>query len=161
QGLRAVRLERSPALRASLAPALPASRAQPGPPETMAALGLVADIHGNRQALAAVLAELERHAPDRILCLGDIVGYNADPDACASMLRGRGVLAIAGNHDLIALGELDFVRCSSKARYSLERTRQRLSAPTRVYLAGLPRTPAGCGSIVLIHGGVRDVREYM
>lgn len=127
----------------------------------MAVYGLVADVHGNREALAAVLAALERRGVRKLLCLGDIVGFNADPDECVAMLRERDCLAIAGNHDLIGLGRLDFARCSNKARYSLKRTRRNLAAPSAAYLAALPDYRVIDGSIVLVHGGVRDVEQYM
>ena len=99
----------------------------------MALYGIVADIHGNREALAAALAALER----------------------------RGALAIAGNHDLIALERLDFSRCSDKARHALKRTRRALARATRDYLAALPPARTLEGGIVLVHGGVRDVQQYM
>jgi predicted phosphodiesterase len=127
----------------------------------MALYGVVADIHGNREALAAALAELERRGVERLLCLGDIVGYNADPDDCVALLRSRGALAIAGNHDLIALGRLDFARCSNKARYALERTRRRLGGDAASYLDGLPPHRVIENRVVLVHGGVRDVEQYM
>jgi predicted phosphodiesterase len=127
----------------------------------MATLGLIADIHGNREALAAVLAQLARRGAERIVCLGDIVGYNADPELCVRMLRQRAAAAVAGNHDLIAVGAGDFSRCSNKARYALERTRRRLSTASRAYLARLPRALALEGGIVLVHAGVRDVGQYL
>jgi predicted phosphodiesterase len=127
----------------------------------MARYGLVADIHGNREALAAALAALDRLAVGRLLCLGDIVGYNADPDECVAMLRERAALAIAGNHDLIGLGRLDFARCSNKAMYSLKRTRRNLAPASAAYLAALPANQVVDGRILLVHGGVRDVEQYM
>jgi len=127
----------------------------------MALYGLLADIHGNREALAAALAALDRRGARRLLCLGDIVGYNADPDECVEMLRERGALSIAGNHDLIGLGRLDFARCSNKAMYSLKRTRRRLSPASAAYLAALPGHRVVDEHIVLVHGGVRDVEQYM
>jgi predicted phosphodiesterase len=127
----------------------------------MAVYGVVADIHGNREALSAALAALDRRGIDNLLCLGDIVGYNADPDDCVSMLASRGALAIAGNHDLIALGRLDFARCSNKAMYSLKRTRRRLGAEAAAYLATLPPNRVVDERVVLVHGGVRDVEQYM
>jgi predicted phosphodiesterase len=127
----------------------------------MALYGLVADIHGNREALAAALAALERRQVAGLLCLGDIVGYNADPDECVSMVRERGALAIAGNHDLISLGRLDFARCSSKAMYSLKRTRRALAAQSLAYLAALPPNRVPDERVVLVHGGVRDVQQYL
>jgi predicted phosphodiesterase len=127
----------------------------------MAVYGVVADIHGNREALAATLEALATRGVERLLCLGDLIGYNADPDECVAMIRARGALAIAGNHDLIALGRLDFRRCSSKAAYSLKRTRASVAPETRAYLAALPPNRMLDGGIVLVHGGVRDVQQYM
>jgi predicted phosphodiesterase len=127
----------------------------------MAIYGVIADIHGNREALSAALAALERRGVRQLLCLGDIVGYNADPDECVTMLRERGALSIAGNHDLIALRRLDFARCSNKAMYALKRTRRRLATDSAAYLAGLPDTRVIEERVALVHGGVRDVEQYM
>jgi predicted phosphodiesterase len=127
----------------------------------MAVYGIVADIHGNREALVAVLEALAQRGVERLLCLGDLIGYNADPDECVAIMRARGALAIAGNHDLITLGRLDFRRCSSKAAYSLKRTRRSVAPETRAYLETLPPNRLLDGGIVLVHGGVRDVQQYM
>lgn len=128
----------------------------------MGPYGVIADIHGNREALAAVLAALDARGVRRLVCLGDVIGYNADPDECAEMLRSRGVLAIAGNHDLIGLGRLDTRRCSNNARYALQRTRRTLQRETRAWLATLPASlELEDGAVVLVHGGVRDVQQYM
>lgn len=127
----------------------------------MALYGVIADLHGNLEALAAALAVLDARGVRRLACLGDVVGYNADPDECAQALRERGAAAIAGNHDLIGLGRLDLRRCSNKARYSLERTRRALSRETRDYLGALPPHRVLEDGVVLVHGGVRDVQQYM
>jgi len=127
----------------------------------MALYGVVADIHGNREALAAAFAALESRAVERIVCLGDIVGYNADPDECVEMVRSRCALSIAGNHDLIGLGRLDFRRCSNKAEYSLRRTRRVLAPASVEYLLRLPPHCVLEDGVVLVHGGVRDVQQYM
>jgi predicted phosphodiesterase len=127
----------------------------------MARYGVLADIHGNREALEAALAVLDRRDVRRLLCLGDIVGYNADPDECADMLRRRGALAIAGNHDLIGTGHMGFERCSNNAAYALRRTRRLLGAQTAEWLESLPSRLAVDRDVVLVHGGVRDVQLYM
>ena len=127
----------------------------------MAVYGVVADVHGNREALGAVLAALAQRGAKDLLCLGDIVGFNADPDECVTMLRERGALSIAGNHDLIGLGRLDAGRCSTKAMYSLKRTRRVLAPASARYLATLPDYRVIGESIVLVHGGVRDVEQNM
>jgi predicted phosphodiesterase len=127
----------------------------------MARYGVLGDIHGNREALEAVLRALEARGIEQFLCVGDVVGYNADPDECAAMLRSRRVAAIAGNHDLIGTGRLDFARCSNKAAWSLRRTRARLARETAAWLERLPPHRLIEDEVALVHGGVRDVEQYM
>ncbi|HUQ26039.1 MAG TPA: metallophosphoesterase family protein [Burkholderiales bacterium] len=127
----------------------------------MARTGVLADIHGNREALVAVLAALEARGVDRLACLGDIVGYNADPDECAAMMRERRALAIAGNHDLISVRRLGFGRCSNNAAYALRRTRRTIAGETAAYLEALPLNREIEPGVMLVHGGVRDVQQYM
>jgi len=127
----------------------------------MALYGILGDIHGNREALEAALARLEACGAARLLCVGDIVGYNADGDDCVAMLRERGALSVAGNHDLIGTGMLGFERCSNKAMHSLKRTRRSLRGQTVSELRALPDHRMIEERILLIHGGVRDVQQYM
>jgi predicted phosphodiesterase len=127
----------------------------------MALYGLLGDIHGNREALQAALGRLDAHGVDRIVCVGDLVGYNADPDACVELLRERGATCIAGNHDLIGTGRLGFERCSNKAMHSLKRTRRLLRPDTAAYLRSLPSHHVLEERFLLTHGGVRDVQQYM
>ena len=127
----------------------------------MALYGVIADIHGNREALQTALAALERRGIRKLLCLGDVVGYNADPDECAEMLKSRGALAIAGNHDLIGTGRLGFERCSNQAMYALKRTRRSLACSTAEWIATLPPHRLIGDDVVLVHGGVRDVQQYV
>jgi predicted phosphodiesterase len=127
----------------------------------MALYGVLGDIHGNREALEAALAALDARGVERVLCVGDLVGYNADPDACVEMLRRRGAISIAGNHDLIGTGRLGFERCSNKAMHSLKRTRRWLSTEVADYLRALPSHHMIEGDVLLTHGGVRDVQQYM
>ena len=127
----------------------------------MALYGILGDIHGNREALTAALGALEARGVDTVLCVGDIVGYNADPDACVRMLREAGAICIAGNHDLIGTGRLGFERCSNKAMHSLKRTRRALHPDTVEFLLALPSHRVIEERFVLTHGGVRDVQQYM
>ena len=127
----------------------------------MALYGILGDIHGNREALEATLVALDARGIDRLACVGDIVGYNADPDDCVELLRSRGAIAIAGNHDLIGTGLLGFERCSNKAMHSLKRTRRHISKGTAEYLRALPAHALLDDRVLLTHGGVRDVQQYM
>lgn len=127
----------------------------------MALYGVLGDIHGNLEALRAVLAALDERGVRELLCVGDVVGYNADADACAALLRRRNARVILGNHDLIATRRLGFERCANNARYALARTRRTLARETADWLGTLPRRLVVDGSIALVHGGVRDVQLYM
>jgi hypothetical protein len=104
----------------------------------MALYGVLGGIQGNREALAAVLAALDARGATRLACLGDIIGYNADPDECVAMLRSRGAVAIAGSQELIALGRRGFGGFSNRAEYALRRTRRALGREAAAYLATLP-----------------------
>ncbi|MFO0588435.1 MAG: metallophosphoesterase family protein [Polyangiaceae bacterium] len=124
--------------------------------------GILSDIHGNLQALTAALGFLvETMGVDRLVCLGDIVGYNADPDACAGLLAEARAECVTGNHDLVATSTLGFERCAIKPAFALGRTRQAISEETRTFLRGLPARLVIEGDTVAVHGGVRDVCQYV
>ena len=127
----------------------------------MALYGVIGDIHGNREALLAVLACLDRREVDALICVGDIVGYNADSDECAAQMQDRKALAVAGNHDLISIGQLDFERCPNNVIYSLKRTRHLLGTRSADYLSTLPRHRVIENRILLVHAGIRDVQQYV
>jgi predicted phosphodiesterase len=127
----------------------------------MALYGILGDIHGNREALEAALAVLDASGAERLLCIGDIVGYNADPDACVEALRSREALAIAGNHDLAAIGRLGLERCSNASAYALRRTQRSMSSATVRYLESLPARLLIEDRILLVHGGLRDSEQRM
>jgi predicted phosphodiesterase len=125
----------------------------------MALYGVLGDIHGNREALLAVLACCSRRGVDGIICIGDIVGYNADSDGCAALMRDWRALAVAGNHDLISIGRLGYERCANPVIYSLKRTRESLSLPTVAYLRSLPSFRVVDDRVLVTHAGVRDVQQ--
>lgn len=126
----------------------------------MALYGVLGDIHGNREALHEVLALFARRGVQELLCVGDIVGFNADPDACAAQLRERATRAVAGNHDLISIGRLGFERCSNKALFSLGCTRRSIAEDTASYLGSLPARLVVEERLLLVHAGLRDVQQY-
>lgn len=102
-------------------------------------IGLLSDIHGNREALDACLASVAEARCDRLVLLGDLVGYGPDPAYIvdrARELAAEGAIVIRGNHD-------DYVArprwgMSEPARIALDWTRGRLDAETRTYLGDLP-----------------------
>ena len=99
---------------------------------------IVSDIHGNLQALEAVLADIERHKPDSIQCLGDFVGYGASPNECIAQLRPLIENAVVGNHDLAACGKLRLTYFNANAAMAAEWTESTLTPEHHRYLQELP-----------------------
>ncbi len=124
-------------------------------------LGVIADVHGNRHALTAVLGEIRRLGVDQIVCAGDLVGWGAEPNACVELMAEQaGAAVIAGNHELIVLGRLSDERCSSLARRTQAWTREVLSPEARAWLSDLP-TRIDLGPAVVAHGSLTDAQEYV
>ncbi len=100
---------------------------------------IIADIHGNKEALRAVLGK-ERKKYDCVLCLGDVCGYGPDSEHCIRMLkRIQTLYAVAGNHDAAVTGQLDTDWFNRAARNSVYRTRQLLSPASIHWLEELHR----------------------
>ena len=133
-------------------------------PGTLAAVrvAVITDIHANLPALEAVLGAIDAAGVDEIWCLGDVVGYGAEPDECADLVRERCSLCLVGNHDLAVLG--------GARRRRLLRDRRgggRLDAGERRRAhPGVPRAswsrPDGAQGIGLFHASPRDpIWEYV
>ncbi len=121
----------------------------------------ISDIHANLPALEAVLAAIDAAGAEEIWCLGDVVGYGAEPDQCADLVRERCALSLVGNHDLAVLGELDISSFSEAAAAAVAWTRKNVSAPTLDLLRGLEPV-GGREGIALFHASPRDpVWEYV
>ena len=122
---------------------------------TMRAL-IVADVHANLEALEAVIADARSEGwIDVIWCLGDIVGYGPQPRECIAMLRGFPHLAIAGNHDLVAIDAIGLEDFNSVAAASAVWTRGQISGEDRTWLAALPSTVTE-SEFTLVHGSLSD-----
>ena len=111
---------------------------------------IVSDIHGNLEALEAVLKDLERHRPAHIACLGDFVGYGASPNECIERLRPMIEAAVVGNHDLAAIGRVRLGGFNSDAAAAARWTDHRLSAENRAWLETLPYSLPWRGAL-LVH----------
>ena len=101
-------------------------------------LAIVSDIHGNLEALEAVLADLAAQPIDRMICLGDFVGYGASPNECIARLRPLIEGAVAGNHDHAAIGRLELGDFNHSAAVAATWTRDALTPEHRAYLESLP-----------------------
>jgi diadenosine tetraphosphatase ApaH/serine/threonine PP2A family protein phosphatase len=121
----------------------------------------ITDIHANLPALEAVLDAVEAARVEEVWCLGDVVGYGAEPDACADLVGERCSVCLAGNHDLAVLGGLDVSAFSKAAATAVAWTRENVAARTLEMLRELD--PAGTREgIGLFHASPRDpVWEYV
>ena len=123
-------------------------------------IALLSDIHGNREALAACLAHLQRNPVDRIIFMGDVVGYGADPAWCLETvmkLCGTGASALLGNHDE-AVFKLD-CDMNAAAKAAIEWTRARLNAEHRAFLERMP-TLMEEGDVMYVHASAAQPREW-
>jgi len=117
-------------------------------------IALLSDVHANVEALLAVRHDLAGKAADRILCLGDIVGYNANPAECLEVLAEMGALCIAGNHDLAVTGRITTEGFTATASRAVAWTRAQLSPAQVAALAALP-TELRLGDVLAVHGALR------
>ena len=124
-------------------------------------VAIVSDIHGNRHAFEAVLDEIEVSECSEMWCLGDLVGYGAEPDACVDLARRHAAVCLAGNHDMGVRGDLPLEEFSRGAALAARWTSETISDETRAYLLGLE--PQDLDEVVgLFHASPRDpVWEYV
>ncbi len=164
-------------------PKLPPSSPQQGPPELKIATGILAacrirvherrgcarntlsylilsDIHGNREALEGVL-DHARGQYDEIVCLGDLVGYGADPNFVVDWARAHADTIVRGNHDRVTIDDASLESYRGEARDGVLWTRQALSAENRDYLLKMPRGPMSHEGFDLVHGSPVDEDQYL
>src|SRR5438132_889923 len=124
-------------------------------------IAIVSDIHGNRHAFEAVLDAIEASDCEEMWCLGDLVGYGADPDACVELARRHAAICLAGNHDLGVCGALPLEEFSRGAALAAQWTRETITADTRAFLQSLQ--PVNVDEAVgLYHASPRDpIWEYV
>jgi diadenosine tetraphosphatase ApaH/serine/threonine PP2A family protein phosphatase len=116
---------------------------------------ILSDIHGNLEALQAVLDDVAGQDIDICLCLGDLVGYGADPNLCAQRIREVSHQVVAGNHDHAAVGKTDVSVFNPHARRAIAWTAKNLLPENVQYLSGLPYT-ARLDDLLLVHATPSD-----
>lgn len=132
---------------------------------------LFSDVHGNRPALEAVLADIAAQGISTSYCLGDLVGYGADPNGVINVLRERGIPSLLGNYDEGVAWETGDCGCYypdpeakriGEASYAF--TVAAVTSDNKAYLRTLPRelhlAVAGA-SVHLVHGSPRRINEYL
>lgn len=124
---------------------------------------LISDIHSNKEALDAVLSRIDQLGVETIFCLGDLVGYNADPESCVQTVLSRSAQVIRGNHDKAVAGFLGLDWFNSSARAAALWTRSKVSPETLEAIRRLPEGPRETedGTILLCHGTPYDEDAYL
>ena len=124
-------------------------------------VALLSDVHGNLPAFEAVLEDIRRESVDARWCLGDLVGYGAQPDECVALAADSCELCLVGNHDLVVAGRLDVDTFSVNAALAAMWTRDHIATESIDYLCAL--SPADDDYPVgLYHASPRDpVWEYV
>jgi predicted phosphodiesterase len=124
-------------------------------------IAAISDIHANLPALESVLAAIDAAQIDEIWCLGDVIGYGAEPDECADLVRERCAVCLVGNHDLAVLGALDIGSFSEAAAEAVAWTGDHVAERTLAMLRELEPAAEREG-IALFHASPRDaIWEYV
>jgi predicted phosphodiesterase len=126
--------------------------------------GIFGDCHGNLQGLQAAVERLKREGVDRFLCLGDVVGYGAEPNECCALIRSIDAVCLLGNHDQAALGDADLTWFNDAARQAAEWTRHQLEPDHSAWLAGLQPlvrlAEPGDEPFLAVHGALPDPWQW-
>lgn len=123
---------------------------------------ILADVHSNLEAFTAILQAAQAEAKiAEIWCLGDMVGYGPDPQACLQVLRQYPHVCVVGNHDLAAIGKIDTSEFNAAAAAAAQWTAQHLSPDDKYYLESLPLKIIK-DDFTLVHGSPREpIWEYL
>ncbi len=125
-------------------------------------LAILSDAHANREALARVLSRSEELGIESLFYLGDLVGYNADPDFCVEEILARAHKVVRGNHDKAVAHLADVDNFNPNALQAVLWTRRELSGPNRRRLGSVARGPlVAAGRYLICHGSPLDEDQYI
>lgn len=123
-------------------------------------LGVISDLHANFEALKVAVNWLHEHGIEDIVCLGDIIGYNANPLEVTYLTQQRVEFSLKGNHERYVLGQ-EAKGVKEEKLEVIDWTREQLSQPYLEWLQSLPDSHLYEGGVLLVHGSPRDPDEYI
>ncbi|MBI2932522.1 MAG: metallophosphoesterase family protein [Planctomycetes bacterium] len=112
--------------------------------------GILGDIHGNLEALEAVLEEMGKQGVEKYVSVGDLVGYGANPHECIHRVQDLGAIVTAGNHDFAAVDKLNIDFFNTYARESALWTRSMLTEEDKNYIRSL-KLVEYCDNFTVVH----------
>lgn len=122
-------------------------------------IGIISDLHSNWEALNAALESLEKRGVKRLLCLGDVVGYGANPAECLELVQSRAEIVLLGNHDAAIAGLEDLAHFNDFAKVAVVWTQDVMTKPQREFLASLP-LEVKIENLHLVHSTPSDPKAW-
>ena len=122
---------------------------------------VISDIHANLEAFQSVLCDIESKDVDSIVCLGDVVGYNANPNECITLLLEKQILTVMGNHDCRAASIKEPVGFNSRALDAILWTKNKVTPESVQFLKGLELLKNVDERFFVVHGSVESYDEYI
>ena len=127
----------------------------------MTKIALISDIHSNLEAFEAVLKEIKKLKIKKTFCLGDIVGYGANPNECVDLIRNNKIISVKGNHDHEATLLENVEWFIDVAREAILWTKKQLTDKNKNFLKNLPAS-LEFENVLLVHGSPRDnIYDYI
>jgi predicted phosphodiesterase len=123
-------------------------------------IGIISDIHGNLEAFEAVLQDMKLQKTDAIWCLGDNVGYGANPNECINLIKSNNVVCVKGNIEHATSVVFDSTDFNPHTDNGLAWTRWIITEENRVYIANLP-LKIELGNFTLVHGSPKHPFDYI
>lgn len=124
-------------------------------------LGIISDIHGNLEAMEAMLGAVKSEGVDYLVHLGDLVGYNANPRECLQLIQNEHVISVLGNHDLAIIEPQTAQSFNVLAHQALSYSREQLTPPDIRYLQSLTRVEVLWDQYLVCHGTPENVETYI
>lgn len=121
--------------------------------------GIFSDVHSNLEALGSVVKAYERENVDKFICLGDTVGYGAEPQACSEIVRDLASVSILGNHDAAVAGRMDYSYYYEAARHALDTHAGMLKGEAIKWLRSLPYEHRE-SNLAFCHGSPLNLEEF-
>ena len=122
---------------------------------------IISDIHSNLEAFQTVLDRIHQEKVDKIVCLGDLVGYNANPNECVELSKNENIQCILGNHDAAVVGKADINYFNVIAKQAILWTKKKLTTKNIQFLESLSENCFIDSDFFIVHGSPADRDEYI